>query len=73
MFGLAPHFICLDGLLNDLILAKKPVRLGEFMKLKKKVVDLDATVLCWEPVQGRLQNLSMYLFLHSIKVCICGV
>ena len=28
---------------------------------------------CREPVQGRLQNLSMYLLLHSIKVCICGV
>ena len=73
MFGLAQRFICLDSLLDDLISAKKPARPGEFIKLKKKVVDLDATVLCWEPVQGCPQNLSMYLFLHSIKVHICGV
>ena len=73
MFGFAQRFICLDGLLDDLISAKRPARPGEFAKSKKKVVDLDATVLCREPVQGRLRNLSMYLFLHSIKIRICGV
>ena len=52
---------------------KKPARPGEFAKLKKKkVVDLDATVVCWEPVQGRLRNLSIYLSLHSISIHTCG-